>query len=95
MSNRDYIETLLRDVGDRTPKFKLGQRVIERYGSLGVIDVVYANFASAVNALAVPSGWYEMQTRPPKTPKSGFWYSVVLDEAGAVLAGEDDLEVQA
>lgn len=89
MNNQHTIDKIVRDVGDRVPKFRLGQEVSGR-GYVGVIDAVYANLNAAVDSLIIPEGWYEMQEVPPKTPKTGFWYSVILKE-GAVLLGEEDI----
>lgn len=89
MNNRHVIDKVLRDVGDRVPKFRLGQWVQGREHA-GVIYIIYANLDAAIGSLTIPEGWYEMQEAPPKTPKSGFWYGVVLRE-GAVLLGEDDV----
>lgn len=89
--NEKYIEQVRRDTAGRAPKFRLGQKVSSE-GREGVVDSVYANYASVVNVFVVPDGWYEMQEPPLRTPKSGFFYGVTLLERGAVLAGEDDLE---
>jgi len=91
MGNERYVRDVQRDAWGREPKFRLGQLVLSQ-GRLGVVDAIYANYDSAVNALAVPHGWYEIQERPLKTPKTGFFYAVTLMEAGAVMVGEDDTE---
>lgn len=101
MSNRTAIDKILRDVGDRVPRFRLGQRVRGaargRRGHAGVIDSIYANLNSAIASFIVSEGWYEQLHPPPnptqsgRRPQDGFWYGVVLEE-GAVLLGEDDIE---
>jgi len=63
-----------------------------KYGRVGRIDVVYADMQAAIDSFAIPPEWYELQEIPPKTPKNGIWYSVVLTD-GAILAGQDDLEL--
>ena len=85
------MDEVARDVGNRVPKFRLGQPVVDYFGRRGVVHTVYANFASVLNSFTVPENWYEMQRPPPKTSKKGFWYAVVLDR-GDVLVGEDDLK---
>lgn len=89
MNNQHIIDKILRDVGDRSPQFRLGQRVSDR-DHVGVIDAIYANLDAAIGVFIIPEDWYEMQEVPPKTPKTGFWYGVILEE-GAALLGEDDL----
>ena len=74
------------------PRFTFGSIVREPYGSEGAIDVVYADYQAALDAFIIRKGWYEAQERPLKTPKTGYWYGVVLS-TGAVLVGEDDLEL--
>lgn len=69
--------------------FAPGSVVLWR-GERGVIDCEYVDLRAAAES-CTPSGWYENQERPPKTPPSGRWFSVVLAH-GAVLAGELDLE---
>lgn len=91
MSNRAVIAKILRDVGDRAPKFRPGQRVTAK-GFAGVINVIYANTQSAIDTFVIQEDWYERLAVKPKTPKSGFWYGVILEDAGAVLLGEDDMD---
>jgi hypothetical protein len=74
----------------RRPKFELGQLVREPHGSVGAIDKIFADFESVLDDLCFPHDWYELQERRPRTPKSGVWYGVILED-GAVLVGEDDL----
>jgi hypothetical protein len=74
----------------RRPKFELGQLVREPHGSVGAVDKVFADFESVLDDPCMPTNWYELQARRPTTPKSGIWYSVILED-GAVLVGEDDL----
>jgi hypothetical protein len=88
-TNQKRIKELL--AADRKPpRFTFGALVREPYGATGAIDVVFADYQAALDSLAVKPGWYEDQERPPRTPKTNYWYSVIL-LTGAVLVGEDDL----
>jgi hypothetical protein len=73
-----------------TSRFSIGDEVVEPYGERGRIDVIFADLDAAISSFVVKDGWYEGQERPPKTPKTGFWYSVITAR-GACLVGEDDL----
>jgi hypothetical protein len=64
--------------------------VREAHGEIGVIETIYADLISAVDARVVLLDWYDIQSIRPQTPKEGIWYHVILPE-GTVLAGEDDL----
>lgn len=74
---------------DVTPKYRIGQVVVFD-GDRGRIDTIFADLQSAMDCFIVPPNWYEMQTKKPKTLKTGYWYGVVLTR-GAVLVGEDDV----
>lgn len=91
MNNQNRIQKLMAR-GLRTPKFSFGQTVIEPYGKKGAIDCIYADYQAALDQFCIREGWYEGQERRPKTPKTGFFYAVVIEE-GAVLVGEDDLRL--
>jgi len=80
--------------------FAIGALVREPHGDMGVVDKVFADLEAAFDAgetgEMTPERWYAMQSKPPKTPKDGIWYGVILYDkldgsGGTVLAGQDDL----
>ena len=75
------------------PRFKPGEKVrrLDFGDDVGVVDVIYADYRSAIDTSAVPEDWYAIQETPLRTPKEGRFYSVILVD-GAILAGEDDLD---
>jgi hypothetical protein len=74
----------------RTPIFRLGERVLHRK-QMGRVDAVYADLAAASDALVIPYDWLSRQVEKPITAPDATWYNVVLEDGGATLAGEDDL----
>lgn len=72
------------------PRFALGARVKEPDGGIGAIDAAFADLDAAIDAGVIDGEWYDALETRPRTPKTGVWYSVVLDD-GAVVAGELDL----
>lgn len=81
-----------------SPHFQLGAAVVRKGDphkqGVGVVECVYYDLASAVDAFAVPSDWYALQEVPFTTPESSPWYAVRL-VSGGVLVGENDLEAAA
>ena len=74
----------------RPPRFSPGELVVDRQGNAGRIDAIFADLQAAIDARAVPAGWYGMQVARPSTLPFRQWFSVILED-GAILAGEDDL----
>lgn len=89
-SNQSIIDEITRDVGSRLPKFRLGQQV-SGFGHVGVVTAIYANLDAVIDSFLIPVDWYENLSPRPTTPKTSFWYAVLLKEEGAVLLGEDDI----
>ena len=67
---------------------------MEPRGGVGVIDACFADLRAAEECHVIDSAtfWLASQEKTPKTQPSDIWYSVVLD-TGAVLVGEQDLEL--
>ena len=94
-NNLDRLAQLREIVINRSePVFRPGDPVGETrstgFPRLGRVDAIYADFQAATDGRVVPRNWYEIQEVTPRTPKNGYWYSVILTQ-GAILAGEDDL----
>jgi hypothetical protein len=87
--NRARIERIAQHTAGRIPKYMPGIEVDTDQGR-GIIDSIYADYDAVLSTLMIRPGWYEQLARPPRTPKSGFWYGVVLSD-GDILVGEDDM----
>jgi len=88
----------------RFPKYPLGCTLrIREY--VGIVDAIYADYNAALMCGAVTHGWFEAQEDPPSS-RDQIFYSIivvrrsgdnqmgVLLATGAVLAGEDDVELE-
>jgi hypothetical protein len=96
MTNRKrlrQIEQNPRRTG-KPQRFALGSRVVDDEGRTGRIDAVYLDLAAAEDAMVIPSAekWYRELAQRPKTSPDGHWYSILIEDEGAVLIGETDLE---
>ena len=73
----------------RTARYTFGQ-VLERGDFRGRISSIYADYWAALEALAVPSGWFEMQSKPISTKDQIFYGVIAMNGFGAALFGEND-----
>ena len=92
MTNKERADDLVRRALARgAPRFQIGDRIVEpAYGCVGVVDAIFADLEAAIDKHAIMPGWYEVQAKPPKSTKLDYWYSVILEDGGALLVGEWD-----
>jgi len=91
--NRQRMEQIRANVGDREPRFRVGQTVIAYRlpdKPIGVIDAIFADYDAVVESSQVHRSWYEQQEIAPATPKNEFWYGIILP-SGAIVQGDLDL----
>jgi hypothetical protein len=77
----------------KKPRFRIGDRIIDPWGSRGKITRIWNGLdaAAAAGALSDVTGWLRGLSIRPKTPRRGIWYSVRPSSGGSRIVGELDL----
>lgn len=74
----------------RTPCYDFGQSLRDRYGFVGRVEAIFADYWAAMDAGVAMPGWFEVQARPPSTKDQVFYALVDATGDGAVLVGEHE-----
>lgn len=77
----------------RTPKFTIGEVVLDAFGDIGAIDGIYADLRAVEEAGVIGDAaeWRRGLDVKPRTPVTGIHYSLVYGH-GTGIAGERDLK---
>src|SRR5262249_10472391 len=73
------------------PRFKIGDRVIDPWGSRGKVKGIAYGLDSKEADVGDVDRWLRGLSIKPKTPRRGIWYTVRPNSGGEVLVGELDL----
>lgn len=74
----------------RTPKWGFGQTLRDKYGFVGRVDSMYADYYAATYCFVIPPDWFQAQQTTPSTKDQVFYGIVGLDGIGTSLVGEND-----
>jgi len=74
----------------RVPTYSFGQSLRDRYGFVGRVESIYADYWAALDAGVIPPAWFEVQARQPSTKDQVFY--AITDPTGqeAMLVGENE-----
>ena len=74
----------------RAPQYAFGQCLRDRYGFVGRVAAMFADYWAAIDGGVVTPGWFEVQAKPPSTKDQIFY--AIEDPTGNVasLVGENE-----
>ncbi len=76
-----------------SPRFELGDIIVDPYGFVAMITSIHRQLASAIQSGVIAPGWFELQEQRPSSKRQPFYGCTGDRGFGGVLIGEAEVRL--